>query len=283
MLTPTARRRTLTVMTSRGLSRRAAARGLGVSRAVEHYKLKQPDKDAKLTGCIRDTSQQFPRFGYRRVAAWLAVSDKRLWRLWSQMGLSLPRRRPRRRRSGSDIRLPNACKPNTVWSYDFVHDRTANNRTLKLLCVLDEYSRECLGLEVARSIRSQDVILTLSRLMRLYGKPTYIRSDNGAEFTATAVMRWLRDQNVGPAFIRPGSPWQNGTVESFNGKLRDECLNREWFVSLREARVVIERWRRFYNHQRPHSALGYQTPATIRQNMKPSDILFGLTQTMATI
>jgi putative transposase len=119
----------------------------------------------------------------------------------SRMGLALPRRRARRRRSGSDIRLPTAMLPNTVWSYDFVHDRTANKRTLKLLCVLDECTRECLGIEVARSIRSQDVILTLSRLMRLYGKPAYLRSDNGAEFTAAAVMRWLQDQNVGPALL----------------------------------------------------------------------------------
>lgn len=272
----------MTVMTSRGLSTRAAARGLGLSRSVVHYALKQPGTDAKLSGRIRDLSQQFPRFGYRRVAAWLNVGDKRLWRLWSRMGLALPRRRPRRRRSGSDIHLPTAMLPNTVWSYDFVHDRTANKRTLKLLCVLDECTRECLGIEVARSIRSQDVILTLSRLMRLYGKPAYIRSDNGAEFTAAAVMRWLRDQNVGPAFIAPGSPWQNGTVESFNGKLRDECLNREWFVSVRDARVLIEQWRSFYNHQRPHSALGYRPPAVIRNELTLSDKLTGLTIKLAT-
>jgi putative transposase len=172
--------------------------------------------------------------------------------------------------------------PNTVWSYDFVHDRTANNRTLKLLCVVDEYTRECLAIEVARSIRSQDVILTLSRLMRLYGKPSYIRSDNGAEFTAAAVMCWLRDQHVGSAFIQPGSPWQNGTVESFNGKLRDECLNREWFTSAQEARVVIEQWRTFYNHRRPHSSLGYRPPATIRKENTAAYNLTGLTTAVAT-
>jgi len=134
-----------------------------------------------------------------------------------------------------------------------------------MLCILDEHTRECLVIEVARWIRSQDVILTLSRLMKLYGKPQYIRSDNGAEFTAGAVMRWLRDQNVGPAFIAPGRPWQNGFVESFHGKLRDECLNREWFRDVREARVIIETWRQFYNTQRPHSALKYGTPAQARQ------------------
>ena len=134
---------------------------------------------------------------------------------------------------------------------------------MRLLCILDEHTRECLSIETARSIRSTDVMLTLSRLMRLYGKPQYIRSDQGAEFTATAVMTWLRDRQIGPAFIAPGKPWQNGFVESFNGKLRDECLNREWFVSRSEAQAKIESWCQFYNHERPHSSLGYQPPATV--------------------
>jgi putative transposase len=162
-------------------------------------------------------------------------------------------------------------QPNHVWSYDFVHDKLANGGTLKLLCVLDENTRECLAIEVGRSLRNQDVILTLSRLMRLYGKPAYIRSDNGAEFTATAVMKWLCDQNVGPAFIKPGSPWQNGFVESFNGKLRDECLNREWFTSRLEAKIVIEKWRQFYNHERPHSALGNRTPASVGRERRQNE------------
>jgi len=267
---------------SRGLSKRAAARGLGLSRSVERYGLKRPGRDRELAGRIQDVSQQHPRFGYRRVAAWLDESDKKIWRLWARMGLSLSKRRPRRRRSGSDIRLPNAIRPNSVWSYDFVYDRTANGRALKLLCVLDEHTRECLAIEVGRSLRGQDVILTLSRLMRLYGKPAYLRSDNGAEFTATAVMRWLRDQNVGPAYIKPGSPWQNGTVESFNGKLRDECLNREWFVSLRDAKVVIEQWRSFYNHQRPHSALGYRPPVAVRKDYESGNTFTRLTSAVAT-
>jgi transposase InsO family protein len=173
------------------------------------------------------------------------------------MGLNIPRRRPRRRRSGSDIRQPGAVQPNAVWSYDFVHDPLVDGRTLKLLCVLDEYTRACLAIQVGRNLRSQDVILTLSRLVRQYGKPAFIRSDNGAEFTAARVMRWLRDQSIGPAFITPGSPWQNGFVASFNGKLRDELLNREWFTNRTEARVLIEQWRQFYNARRPHSAHQY--------------------------
>lgn len=260
MTSPLARRRLLALTSQRGLSKRAACRILGFSRRVACYRLRQPAKDSATTDQLVSTSQRFPRFGYRRAAAWLQLGETRTRRLWKQMGLQLPKRRPRRRRSGSDIRLPGAPQPNTVWTYDFVHDRLANGTALKMLCVLDENTRECLGIEVARWLRSQDVILTLSRLMKLYGKPQHIRSDNGAEFTAGAVMRWLRDQNVGPAFIAPGSPWQNGFVESFNGKLRDECLNEHVFSSLAEARRVIEAWRVDYNEVRPHSSLAYQTP-----------------------
>lgn len=133
-------------------------------------------------------------------------STGRVWRLWRKLGLNLPKRRPRKRRCGSDIRVPGATAPNGVWTYDFVHDRPANGSRYKRLCVLDENTRECLAIEVGKSLRSNDIILTLSRLMRVYGKPAFIRSDNGAEFTATAVMKWLRDQNVGPAYIKPGSP-----------------------------------------------------------------------------
>jgi putative transposase len=264
MSTPTGRRKALAACTERGVSQRAACRYLGLSRRIAGYGLRQPEKDRVLAEQLLQASQQMPRFGYRRTAVWLAVSLCRVCRLWRQLGLQLPRRRPRRRRCGTDIRLPGAVQPNAVWSYDFVHDRLANGRAIRILVVLDEHTRECLALEVARSITSQDVILVLSRLMRLYGKPEFIRSDQGAEFTAGAVMRWLRDQRVGPVFIAPGRPWQNGFVESFNGKLRDECLNREWFRDLREARLLIEQWRQFYNAERPHSALGYRTPAQAR-------------------
>ena len=243
---------------------RAACRYLGMSRRIPHYVLKQPIKDQALAERLLATAQHYPRFGYRRSAAWLDEGLCRVRRLWAQLGLNLPRRRPRRRRCGSDMRLPGATRANHVWSYDFVHDRLAGKRTIRLLCVIDEHTRECLAIEVARSLTSRDVILTLSRLMRLHGKPAFIRSDQGAEFTAGAVMCWLRDQQVGPAFIPPGKPWHNGFVESFNGKLRDECLNREWFRDLREARILIEAWRQFYNHRRPHSALGYRSPVQAR-------------------
>ena len=264
MTTPTGRRAAMALMTGRGLSRRAVCRHLGWSYRIAEYRLRQPEKDQPVAQRLIETSQSFPRFGYRRSAAWLSLGERRVRRLWRQLGLQLPRRRPRRRRCGTDIRLIGATLPNTVWSYDFVFDRTASGRNMKLLCVIDEHTRECLAIEVHRWIRSQDVILTLSRLMRVYGKPQYIRSDNGSEFTAAAVMRWLRDQSIGPVYIKPGSPWQNGFAESFNGKLRDECLNREWFKDIVEARQIIERWRTFYNNQRPHSAIGYRPPSQVR-------------------
>lgn len=273
MTTPSGRRDAVNILTRRGLSQRKACGYLGLSRRISGYCLRQPAKDQVLAEGLLASSQQVPRFGYRRMAAWLNVGEARVRRLWRSLGLNIPRRRPRRRRSGSDIRLPGAVRPNGVWSYDFVHDQMIDGRSLKLLCVIDEYTRECLAIEVGASLRAQDVILTLSRLMRLYGKPSFLRSDNGAEFTATRVMRWLRDAAIGPVFIAPGSPWQNGFVESFNGKLRDELLNREWFRSRAEAKVLIERWRQFYNEQRPHSALGYKPPASVRRGWREPDTI----------
>lgn len=266
MSTPSGRRQALQILTCRGVSQRTACGYLGVSRRVACYALKQPDKDRGVGDRLISASQDVPRFGYRRMAAWVSLSEARVRRMWRTLGLNIPRRRPRRRRCGSDICLPGAVQPNAVWSYDFVHDQLVDGKVLKLLCVIDEYTRECLAIEVGASLRSQDVILTLSRLMRLHGKPAFVRSDNGAEFTAAKVMRWLRDNAIGPAFIAPGSPWQNGFVESFNGKLRDELLNREWFRSRAEAKVLIESWRQFYNERRPHSAHRYQPPATVRRN-----------------
>jgi putative transposase len=264
MTTPAGRRQALATVTSRGVSLRAACRHLGFSRRVPHYSLRQPQKDEALAARLIANTQQLPRFGYRRTAIWLEISLWRVRRLWKQLGLQVPRRRRRRRRCTNDIRLPFAAAPNSVWTYDFVHDRLADGRALRLLCVLDEHTRECLAIEVGRSFTSQDVITVLSRLMHSYGKPQYIRSDHGAEFTAMAVMRWLRDQQVGPVFIAPGRPWQNAYVESFNGKLRDECLNCEWFRTLPEARLLIERWRSFYNERRPHSSLGNRPPIRAR-------------------
>ena len=273
MTTPPARRDAIQKLVRRGVSERRACRYLGLSRRISSYQPRQAAKDRIVAEKLLAASPQVPRFGYRRMAAWLELREARVRRQWRALGLNIPRRRPRRRRSGCDIRLPGAVRPNAVWSYDFVHDQIVDGRALKLLCVIDEYTRECLAIEVGASLRAQDVVLTLSRLMRLYGKPAFVRSDNGAEFTAAKVMRWLRDAAIGPAFIAPGSPWQNGFVESFNGKLRDELLNREWFRSRAEAKVLIERWRQFYNEKRPHSAHRYKTPASVRRGWQEPDTI----------
>ncbi len=257
------------MMVYRGISGRQACRILGVSRPLLTYTPKQPEKDKALIKSIKTLSEQYPRFGYRRIGAMLSwqegepINAKRVYRIWRMLNLQLPKRRPKRKRVSSDPITPVSVRANHVWSYDFVSDQTADGRKLKILAVVDEYTRECLALEVASSIRSSHVIDTLSRLMSLYGKPAFIRSDNGPEFTAKAVIEWLTSHRIGPAFIEPGSPWQNGYIESFNGKFRDECLSREWFASKKEAKVIIEQWRHHYNHERPHSALGYRPPAEV--------------------
>ena len=189
MTTPSERRDTVQFLVRRGISQRKALCYLGLSRRIASYAPRQAAKDEAVAQRLLAASPEVPRFGYRRMAAWLALGEARVRRQWRALGLNIPRRRPRRRRSGSDIRLPGAVQPNAVWSYDFVHDQMVDGRSLKLLCVIDEYTRECLAIEVGASLRAQDVILTLSRLMRIYGKPAYVRSDNGAEFTAAKVMR----------------------------------------------------------------------------------------------
>ncbi len=228
---------------------------------------------------------RFGRYGYRRITALLRaegwrVNHKRVERLWREEGLKVPVKQPKRGRlwlaDGSIVRR-RAEHPDHVWSYDFVADRTADGRALKLLVVVDEYSRECLAIEVARRLRSDDVLAVLSELMVRRGTPGYIRSDNGPEFTAQAVRDWLGRVGVKTLFIEPGSPWENGYVESFNGKLRDECLDRELFDTLLEAQVLVELWRQEYNQLRPHSALGYRPPAPEALAWPHRELTAGLT------
>lgn len=234
-----------------------------------NYKHKQPNKDQELAKRVKKLSDKYPRFGYRRIGVMLEweqgerVNIKRIYRIWKMLNLQLPKKRPRRKRPGSNPIKLQSEHTNHVWSYDFVSDRAANGQKLKILVVVDEYTRECLALEVAASIRAHHLIDTLSRLMTLHGKPRFIRSDNGPEFTAKALVKWLTENSIGPAFIEPGSPWQNAYVESFNGKFRDECLNREWFYNRKDAQVIIEKWRHHYNHERPHSSLNNQPPAKV--------------------
>ena len=225
--------------------------------------------DAKLTERITKVATQFGRYGYRRVARILRqegwdVNVKRVYRIWREEGLKVPKKQPKRARlwlaNGSTIRL-RPERPNHVWSYDFVMDRTRDGRPIKMLTIIDEFTRECLAIVVKRQITSLEVIDALAELFLSRGLPEHIRSDNGPEFIAAALRAWLKDLEVSPMYIHPGSPWENGYIESFNGKLRDEFLNGEIFYTLLEAQVLIERWRKYYNTERPHSSLGYKPPA----------------------
>lgn len=252
-----------------GVAQSRACRVLGQPRSTQRYVPRVADDEAALTERIVTLASWYGRYGYRRVLALLVaegwrVNHKRVERIWRQEGLKVPAKQPKRGRlwlnDGSCIRLRPAHR-NHVWSYDFVHERTHDGRPLRLLTVLDEYTRECLAIVVGRRLNSHDVLSTLARLFVRHGTPEHIRSDNGSEFTAKAVRGWLERLGVGTLYIEPGSPWENGYIESFNGKLRDELLNGELFMSLREAQVLVEWWRERYNRERPHSALGYRPPA----------------------
>lgn len=192
------------------------------------------------------------------------MNRKRIYRLWRQEGLKVPKKQRKRRRLGSSDQgciRHRAEHKDHVWALDFVHDRTIDGRPLKWLAVIDEFTRECLALDVARSIKSGDVIDTLVELFQVRGVPAHMRFDNGPEFIALAVQRWLERSSVRPLYIEPGAPWENGYVESFNGKLGDELLDREVFYTVREARAMGTSWRLDYDNRRPHSSLGYMTPA----------------------
>jgi transposase InsO family protein len=250
-------------MVTKGLSAREACQWAGVSRAVATYALKRPAQDQVRLTTMRRVARRNPRYGYRRVAVVSQLGFGQTWRLWKQHDFKLApqRRRPKRQPTTGPNRPCQADHPQHVWTYDILHDRLADGQPFKVLSVLDEFTRECVAILVAFSIRAEDVIALLRKVFRHRGAPEFLRSDNGSEFTAEAVQAWLEAHHAGPAFIAPGHPWENGFIESYHDKLRDECLDREWFESLAEARVVIEKWRRHYNTRRPHSALRYQTPA----------------------
>ena len=248
-----------------GLSARAACRWSGLSRAVARYALKRPTQDAARLKRLQRVTRANPRYGYRRVAVKSELGVGQTWRLWKLHAFRLAPQRPRPQRQlrTSANRPGQAEHPKQVWTYDILHDRLADGRRFKTLSILDEFTRECLAILVAPSIHAEQVIALLCKVFRHHPAPEFLRSDNGSEFTAQAVQTWLAAHQVGPTFIPPGQPWKNGFVESFHDKFRDRgaCLQREWFQSLEEAQVVIEKWRKHYNTQRPHSALGYQTPA----------------------
>lgn len=252
-----------------GISERRACRVLNQPRSTQRHDHHLPEEESRLVSRMVELTTQYGRYGYRRITVLLRqegfiVNHKRIERLWRQEGLKVPARQPKRGRlwlnDGSCVRQRPEY-PRHVWSYDFLSDRTAEGRSIRILAVIDEYTRECLALVVRRNLCSEDVLETLTDLFVSRGTPVYLRSDNGPEFTATAVRRWLMRLDVQSLFIEPGSPWENGYVESFNGKLRDELLDREIFYTLAEAQVLIERWRVHYNQARPHSSLGYRPPA----------------------
>ena len=251
------------------MSERRACQAVGQSRSTQRHQPRTREDEEALREAIIKLACRFGRYGYRRITALLRgagwkVNHKRVQRIWRQEGLKVPSKQPKRSRlwlnDGSCARLRPTHR-NHVWSYDFVMDRTHDGRAIKIMTVVDEYTRECLAILVDRRIRSDDVLDCLTDLFLGYGPPEHIRSDNGAEFTAKVVRKWLANLGVKTLFIEPGSPWENGYNESFNGKLRDELLNGEIFYTLKEAQILIERWRQEYNTFRPHSSLGYFPPA----------------------
>ncbi|NTZ43178.1 IS3 family transposase [Altererythrobacter sp. SALINAS58] len=281
LLSPARRRRCIDHI--RGMmpvSERRVCRVLGQHRSTQRKVPCGADDEQALTEDIIALAKQYGRYGYRRVTALLRdagwhVNRKRVERIWRKEGLKVPQKQPKRGRlwlnDGSCIRLRPEY-PGHVWAYDFVEGRTHDGRKFRILTIIDEASRECLALVVARKLKHQDVLTALADLFVSRGPPAHIRSDNGPEFIASAVQEWLARIGVKTLYIAPGSPWENGYNESFNGSLRDELLNGEIFYSLTEAKVLIEAWRRHYNTVRPHSSLGYRPPApeTVRSPLPPS-------------
>jgi len=253
---------------ARGLSERLACSLVQLARSSFRYRPQPPAPDEEeLRAEVLRLARGHRRYGYRRITALLRrqelrVNAKRIYRIWKSAGLALPRKRPRRRRKGPAVELPQrAHRPNHVWTYDFLFDRTESGQALKILIVLDEYTRESLALRVETRLAAREVIETLERLFEKRGAPAYLRSDHGPELIAQELQNWLAQRGTQTVYIAPGHPWENGYAESFIGKFRDECLNEEVFRSVSEARVIIASWQREYNEFRPHSSLGYRTPA----------------------
>ena len=252
------------------MSERRVCRVLGQHRSTQRRVPAGRDDEERLIADVTELARQYGRYGYRKIAellrstaGWI-VNDKRVERIWRREGLKVPAKQPKRGRlwlnDGSCVRL-RAEHRNHVWSYDFVEDRTHDGRKYRMLNVIDEFTHECLAICIERSLKSADVIDVLSDLFILRGVPGHVRSDNGPEFVAKAVQKWIGAVGAKTAYIMPGSPWENGFIESFNARLRDELLDGEIFYSLAEAKIIIESWRRHYNTVRPHGSLGYKPPA----------------------
>ena len=269
-MSPSRRRQAVVMLQDRlGISERRACRIVGQHRSTQRHEPELAPDDQALRAELRSISRKRPRWGYRRAHQRLReegweVNTKRVQRLWREEGLRVPVRRRKRRRLG-DSTVPaerlRAERPNQVWALDFQHDQTADGRVIRLLNVVDEFTREALEMLVERSIDADKTVATLERLVAERGAPEHLRMDNGSELTAHALQDWCRFSKTGTAYIDPGSPWQNPYVESFHSRVRDELLDVEDVSCLAEARVVICDWREDYNHRRPHSALGMRTPA----------------------
>jgi putative transposase len=273
VVTVAARRDVVEFIKTRKLSERRGCDLTGLNRKSYHCRQRSKPPE-KLTEKIRQLAVKHPGFGYRRIWAMLRreavkINLKKVYRVWKQEKLSLPKRKSRKPRAKSSVGiLPKAEYANQVWTYDFVFDQSLSGKSLKMLTLIDEYTGECLAVEVGVSIKSERVRQILQRVCFEKGQPEMIRPDNGSEFVGKAVGDWLETSGIKPLFIEPGKPWQKGKGESFNGKLRDECLSREWFSSVREAQVMIEKWRKFYNEERPHSSLEYLTPGEFKSRME---------------
>jgi putative transposase len=268
MVSTQLRRQAVDFLKRRGLSERRSCVLARLSRSSLHY-VARPRDDGNLEQRLREIAWKHKRYGYRRALALLrrdqvVVNHKRVQRVWKSAGLRCPIHKKRQRRSHAEPVPQEALYPNHVWTYDFLFDVTADGRVLKFLTVIDEYTRECLALVVARRLPAKAVVQILERVFAEQGRPEYVRSDNGPEFTARAIQRRLASQGVETRYIEPGSPWQNGFAESFNGKFRDECLNMEVFYTVVDAQIIVSAWQHEYNTQRPHSSLNYQTPAEFR-------------------
>lgn len=264
-----ARRQAVAFLVTRGLSQRRACTLLQLPRATLRYQAR-PNRNVALEQQVQELAQHHPRYGYRRVWALLRrrrqrVNKKRVHRLWKRAKLQVRKVR-RKRRAAQPSGLPvQATHPNHVWTYDFVHDACLRGTPLKVLTVMDEFTREGLAIEVASSMPANKVILVLDRLFQIHSAPQFLRSDNGPEFVALAVRGWLAQHQTATLYIDPGCPWQNGYEERFNGTVRDECLNLYAFHTVAEARVVLSAYLREYNEARPHSSLGYRTPAEFKR------------------
>ena len=272
MVSARVRRQQVAYVIQRGRSERRACALLSIARSTVKYECRMANRDSPLIDQMRELAGQYPRYGYRRIHVFTTrhghqMSADRMHRLWRLAKLQVPRKRARRRVAASRPRPLPALGANHVWAYDFVFDTCANGQQLKCLTIIDEFTRECLAIDVAGSIRSGRVIEVLSRLVSVHGAPKYLRSDNGPEFVSTAVLRWLSQSNIQIACIDPGKPWQNGSNESFNGKFRDECLSMQWFKNRIDAKMLIEEFRRHYNEVRPHSSLDELTPAEFKMTL----------------